>query len=198
VIKFRPGSPDAPPFVFADTLTVTPVPGIETFLAFADSGRSAIAALSEDLKRLESELASGNGTIQQLRRNPELAAELTEVGRRTARLQESWARSGGLGRLTRDSVSQARVARISESANTLSELADARSSSLASIKQVLEEIRRRIDRLDTNLRAARGSAGRFLYDGELQLQTERTLAQSDSLRLQLTADPFRWLRFGLF
>jgi hypothetical protein len=198
VVKFRPGSPGAPPFNFADTLTVTPVPGIETFLAFADSGRVAIAALSGDLKRLESELSTGHGTLPQLRRNPEFAEGLMAVGRRAARLRESWAGSGGFRQLTGDSVSRTQVARLVESMSTLSVQAAARSNSFAPITPALQDLTDRYGRLNTSLRAARGTAGRLLYDGELQLQIERTRAKSDSLRLELRTDPFRWLQFGLF
>ena len=82
--------------------------------------------------------------------------------------------------------------------DSLSELAAARSSSFSSIALALEELRGRTARLDAHLQAARGTAGRLLYDGELQIQMERTRAQSDSLRLELATDPFRWLRFRLF
>jgi ABC-type transporter Mla subunit MlaD len=198
VVKFRPGSPEAPPFNFADTLTVTPVPGIETFRALADSGRVAMALLSEDLARLESELATGDGTLPQLRRHPEVAGQLTAIGQRAELLRESWARSGGFRQLARDSVSLARMARLSESMNTLSGQASARASEFEPILQALQELRARNERLDASLRAARGTAGRLLYDGELQLQTERTRALSDSLQAELAADPLRWLRFRLF
>ncbi len=198
VVKFRPGSPEAPPFNFADTLTVTPVPGIETFRALADSGRVAVALLSEDLARLESELATGDGTLPQLRRHPEVAGQLKAIGQRAELLRESWARSGGFRQLARDSVSLARMARLSESMNTLSGQASARASEFEPILQALQELRARNERLDASLRAARGTAGRLLYDGELQLQTERTRALSDSLQAELAADPLRWLRFRLF
>lgn len=198
VVKFRPGSPDAPPFDFADTLTVTPVPGIENFRVLADSGRVAVAALSVDLGRLESEFARGHGTLPQLRRNPELAEKLMEVTRRVALLHESWARSGGVREFTDDSGSQARVARLSESMNSLSEQAAARSLDFAPIAQALKDFKARHERMDASLRAARGTAGRLLYDDELRLQTERARAHADSLRRELAEDPFRWLRFRLF
>jgi len=198
VVKFRPGSASAPPLDFADTLVVTPAPGIETFLAFADSGRVAIAALSEQLARLDSEFATGHGTLPQLRRNPRVTEDLTVLAHRAGRVRETWARSGGFKQLAEDSVSQARLARLGESMDSLSELATVRSSSFSSIALALEELRGRTDRLDAHLQAARGTAGRLLYDGELQIQTERTRAQSDSVRLELATDPFRWLRFRLF
>ena len=198
VVQFRPGSPDAPPFDFGDTLTVTPVPGIETFRALADSGRVAVAELSGDLARLESELATGDGTLPRLRRHPEVAGQLTAIGQRAELLGESWARSGGFRQLTRDSASRAHMARLSESMNTLSGQASMRASAFAPITQALEDLRERNERLDASLRAARGTVGRLLHDGELQLQTERTQALSDSLRFELAADPLRWLRFRLF
>jgi len=198
VVKFRPGSPDAPPFNFADTLTVTPVPRIETFRALADSGRVAVAALSEDLARLESEFATGDGTLPQLRRHPEVAGQLTAIGRHTELLRESMARSGGFWQLARDSVSRARMASLSGSMNTLSGQASARASSLEPLTLALKELSARTERLDASLRAARGTAGRLLYDEELKLQTERTQALSDSVQAELAADPLRWLRFRLF
>lgn len=198
VVKFRPGSPDAPPYDFADTLTVTPIPGIEAFRALADSGRVAVAELSGEFTRLEVELATGRGTLPRLRRNPEVVANLTAAGRRAALVHSRWASTGGFRQLIDDSVSLARIARLSESMIRVSELAAARSSDLAPITQALDELRARNRRLDANLKAARGTAGRLLYDGELQLQTERTRALADSLRWELAADPFRWLRFRLF
>ena len=198
VVKFRPGSPDAPPYDYADTLTVTPGPDIETFRAFADSGRVAITALSAELARLETEMESGRGTLPRLRRDPELAGDLIALGGRMAFLNESLVGANGLRQLAGDSVSRERIARLAESINTMSRQADARASRLEPLSQVLDEISARINRLDNYLHTATGTAGRLLYDGELQLQSERTRARLDSLQLELAAQPFRWLRFRLF
>ncbi len=198
VVKFRPGSPDALPYDFADTLTVTPGSDIQTFRALADSGRVAVTRLSAELARLKTEMASGRGSLPRLRRDPVLAGNLIALGDRMAILNESLAGVTGFWQLAGDSVSRERIARLAESINTISQQADARAGALEPIYQALDEISARIARLDNHLRSSAGTAGRLLYDGELQLQSERTRAQLDSLQLELAAQPFRWLRFRLF
>lgn len=198
VVKFRPGSPDAPAYNFADTFTVTPGPDIQTFQAFADSGRVAVAALSADLARLETEMATGRGTLPRLRRDPVLASDLIALGERLVLLNESLAGASGFRQLARDSVSRKRIARLAESIHTMSRHADARAEALEPLSQVLDDISARIVRLDNYLLAASGTAGRLKYDGELELQAQRTRAQLDSLQAELAAQPFRWLHFRLF
>ena len=198
VVKFRPGSPDAPAYNFADTFTVTPGPDIQTFRAFADSGRVAIAELSAALARLQTEVASGSGTVPRLRRDPALAGDLLALGERMAFLNESLAAASGFRQLARDSVSRKRIARLAESIHTMSRQADARADALEPLSQLLDDLSVRIDRLDSHLLTASGTAGRLKYDGELELQTQRTRAQLTSLQAELAAHPFRWLHFRLF
>ncbi len=198
VVKFRPGSPDAPPYDYADTLTVTPGPGIETFRAFADSGRVAVAALSAELARLEIEMATGRGTIPRLRRDPVLAGNLIALGDRVAFLNARLAGASGFRQLAGDSVFRERTARLAESIDTMSKQAAARAVALEPLSQVLDDINARISRLDSELRTASGTVGRLKYDGELQLQSERTRAQLDSLQREIAAHPFRSLHFRLF
>ncbi|MDH3427119.1 MAG: MlaD family protein [Gemmatimonadota bacterium] len=197
VIKLRPGSPTAPPYDFRDTLTVTRGPDMETFLAFADSGRAALAELSEQRARLSAALATGSGTLPRLGRDPVSLDGLAETGRQTRVLRGLWTEWNRPGR-TDDSSLRAHLTRLAESMATISERADARSSAIDPVAKTMERLGNRMERMDEHLRAARGTTGRLLHDGELQSQAERTRAQLDSLQTELAAHPFRWLRFRLF
>ncbi|MFQ5528785.1 MAG: MlaD family protein [Gemmatimonadota bacterium] len=198
VIKLRPGSPSAAPYDFGDTLVVTRGPDIDTFRAFADSGRAALAELTAERARLTAVLAGGSGTLPSLRRDPRVHRRLGAALPRLAIVGEQWAARGGFRRLAGDSVTLERLSRLSASMATISERADVSSTALDPVAKAVGRLALRIERLDEHLLAARGTTGRLLHDGELQLQSERARAQLDSLRLELAARPFRWLRFRLF
>lgn len=69
---------------------------------------------------------------------------------------------------------------------------------MVSLAERLERISAGLDKLDRDLRAGRGTAGRALYDDEIARQQEAFQARLDSLRSELRRKPWRWLRFKLF
>lgn len=171
---------------------------METFRAFADSGRVALEGLIRERARLVAELDAGSGTLPQLRRDSVLRGTLAGIGRRTAFVRSRLEARREARPGERDPAPLSRADRLAESMATISGLARARTAALDPVSEALEQLAERIHRLDQHMLAARGSTGRLLYDGELQLQSERTRAQLDSLQFELAARPFRWLRFRLF
>ena len=91
---------------------------------------------------------------------------------------------------TTDSV----LARAGRAADSLA----VRDPALRSLGESLAALQHRAARLDSMLAAGRGTAGRFLADGELREQLQRLLEDVGRTRAALTADPFRWLRIRLF
>jgi hypothetical protein len=198
VVKVQPGSPDALPYDFRDTLVVTRGPDMETFRAFADSGRIALEQLIRERARLVAELDRGRGTLPQLRRDPGFAGRLAGIERRAAFVRSRLSERREVHPDGRDPALPSPADRLAQSMETISGMAHDRTATLDPVPEAIEQLAERIRRLDEHMLAARGSTGRLLYDGELQLQSERTRAQLDSLQFELAARPFRWLRFRLF
>ncbi len=196
VVKVRPGSPAARPYDFRDTLVVTRGPDMDTFRAFADSGRVALEELIRERARLAAELDTGLGTLPLLRRDPGVVEKLAGIQRRTALVRGRLSERTEVRSDRQDPALPARA--LAESMATISGLAHDRTAVLDPVSEALTRLTERIRRLDEHMLAARGSTGRLLYDGELQLQSERTRAQLDSLQSELAARPLRWLRFRLF
>ena len=171
---------------------------METVSALADSGRVALDGLVRERARLVAELDAGSGTLPRLRRDSALAESLAGVARRMAFVRSRLAGRREVRPGKRDPALLLRADRLAESMATISGLARARTAALDPVSEALQQLAERIHRLDEHMLAARGSTGRLLYDGELQLQSERTRAQLDSLQVELAARPFRWLRFRLF
>lgn len=200
VVKLTPGSPEAPPYDFADTLAVSPILDLDDFRALADSGQEAAGALSAGLDALGAEMETGSGTLPRLRRDPAFRARLARQERRIAALRESWRRESGLRALVADTALLARAGRIAGRMDSLradsgavrvGELREALRASLASLSE-------RTDRISAHIDAGRGTLGRLATDEELREQTARTRALVDSVRAELLANPLRYLHFRLF
>jgi ABC-type transporter Mla subunit MlaD len=198
VVKFQPGSPGQPRMTFGDTMRATKGPDMDTFRAFADSGRTALAEMTAELERLSIELERGDGTIPRALRDDDVIALLAHVRTRTAILRRSLAARRAAGPLLLDSLSLASIRSLSESASSLSDAAGDRRESLEAARAALTTLEARIDRLNLVLESGRGTAGRMAFDEELEMQSRRARAQLDSLQTELVANPFAWLRFRLF
>lgn len=198
VVKFEPGSPDLPPISFGDTLLATSGPDMDTFRAFADSGRVALAEMTEELDRLTSELEHGNGTIPRALRDPALTRLLAGVRTRAADLGRAWTARRDLGPVFLDSMSIGSIDNLSRTSSLLSEAAGQRKESLGQAGEALIRLGGRIDRLSLAMQSGQGTAGRLLYDGELEAQARRARAQLDSVQADMAANPLAWLRFRLF
>lgn len=200
VVKLTPGSPEAPPYDFADTLLVSPLLRVEDFRTLADSGRAAVGVLSEELEALGAEMRTGSGTLPRLRRDTALQARLARQEARIAMLREAWRRESGLRAALADTALRAEAGRIAGRIESLTtdtaaaRVADARRK----LRTALDSLSERTGRLSREIDAGRGTLGRIATDDELREQTARTRALVDSVRAALLANPLRYLRFRLF
>ena len=200
VLKIDPGSPGAQPFDVADTLTVPSVRSADRLLALAKTGRTAVDTLALLSRELADGLARGPGTAAALRRDTALVERMKAMSAHAGSISEALRAESSLpARLASDSLGAALIA----VASTLRDLrageqADRVTASVVSLTDRLERISTNLDRLDRDLRAGRGTAGRALYDDELARQEAAFYARMDSLREELGRDPWRWLRLKLF
>lgn len=199
VVKLTPGSPDAPPYDFSDTLAVSTLPGLEEFRALADSGRTALARLQEEVGALVREMETGSGTLPRLRREPELLAGLGRQHVRYRDLRRAWD-GDGLGAAWRDTSLHAQAGEVGDRLRGLAGdlTADEREGPAARLPGAAEALRSRAARVARRLEAADGTLGRLANDDELRLQAERTRLLLDSLLVETTAHPLRFLHFRLF
>ncbi|MFW6084955.1 MAG: MlaD family protein [Gemmatimonadota bacterium] len=200
VVKLTPGSPDAPPFDFADTLSVSPTLDIDDFRALADSGRAAAGDPSEELDALGEELRTGSGTLPRLRRDPQVRALLARQETRLASLREAWTRESGLRALVADSALRAGAGRIAGRTEGLtSDTAAVRTAEVRErLREALDSLAERTDRISRRIDDGEGTLGRLATDEELRDQAARTRALVDSVRTELLRNPLRHLRFRLF
>lgn len=201
IVKLDPGSPELPPFDFADTLVVSPAFDVDDFRALADSGRHAVGELTAGLGRLARELDTGSGTLPRLRRDLALADELARQGNRVAALRAAWGADTGPRALLADTAVRRSVARIGADLEALRALAAATAPPARARRELaatLTSVRGRLGRLETRLDLAEGTLGRMATDDELRTQTARARAALDSLQMEAASDPLRFLRFRLF
>lgn len=200
VLKLDPHDPSSGPFNPSDTLFVPPHETVEQFLALAGAGRAALDSLRDLLAPLDRRLADGPGTIAALRadsslrqRLPELAANARVVSRAVQ------ADDGLLALLASDSLGSL-LMRVGSGLRALAGADSSRSvaGSTVELAAELERLSQRLARMDDDLRAGRGTAGRGLYDDELQRQRELAGTRLDSLRLEIRRTPWRWVRLRLF
>jgi len=199
VVKLSPGSPEEPPYDFSDTLVVTNLPGVEEFRALADSGRVAVAHLRKEMSELGHELETGSGALPRLRRDPSLLDELGRQRKRYDDLRRAWD-GGGPGAAWRDTALRVEAGVIAERLRGVagSPTGDSLAAALTRLPATLEALQGRADRLARRLEAADGTFGRMANDDELRRQMERTRSLLDSLLIESTTHPLRFLHFRLF
>lgn len=194
VVAVLPGE-GTTPYDFSDTLRAQRRIGADLVLARADSLRDRLASLRPLAERLRARLSEGPGTLAALRRDSALAVEL---GARLARARD-WAgasEDGTAALLGRDSALAGAWDRIGARADTLRRAAPV--DGIAALDRALVEVGRRLDSLERRLQEPRGTAGRLLHDGALERERREMEARLDSVRMELMADPLRWLRIRLF
>ncbi|MBT8479274.1 MAG: MCE family protein [Gemmatimonadetes bacterium] len=200
VLKLDPGSPDGGPFDFADTLAVPVARSADYLLALAGTAREAVDTLSQLSLDLAESLADGPGTAASLRRDTALIGRMKILAGHAGAISSALRSENSLpARIAADSLGHI----LASMAATLSDLrgeerAAEATRTVTDLADRLERISTNLDRLDRDLRAGRGTAGRALYDDELTRQQEAFYARMDSLKTQLRSDPWRWLRFKLF
>jgi len=200
VLKIDPGHPDGGPFDFADTLTVPAVKTTAQLLALADEARGAMDTLAVLSEELTASFAEGHGTAPLLMRDARLLSRMMDIAADAQTVATALASEDALpARFAADSLGAA-MAAMADAVRSLrgEERAEAVTGALADLARRLERIAESLDRLDRDLRAGRGTAGRALYDDEIARQREAFGARLDSLKLELRREPGRWLRFKLF
>jgi hypothetical protein len=200
VLKLDPGSPGSGPFDFADTLAVPIARSTDYLLDLASSARAAVDSLVLLSTDLAARLAQGPGTAASLRRDTVLIQRMKVMSEHAQTVSRTFRSESALpARLAADSLGEALAAMASTLRNLRGEKRAAEvTGAVVELTDRLERISVNLDRLDRDLRAGRGTAGRALYDDELARQQEAFYARMDSLKSELRRKPWRWLRFKLF
>ncbi len=199
VVSIRPGSGDAPPFDFSDTLEAERSVTSAELRAEAERARAALDTLRRAERRVLALADTGGGTLARLRDDDALQ-------RRLLRLKDRMGRAASL--LDSDSSDLARFRRNPEAAERMRS-ALGRADSLAprlegalgrwrDLGSELASVRSRADSLRRMLAESRGSAGRFMNDRALERELRDLRSRVVSVQTELLVDPLRWLRFRLF
>lgn len=201
VLSLHPGSGSAPPFDLSDTLrTETAQMPQETALALMDSLRLALDAGRPARDRFKEQMSSGSGTLPRLRRDEALISELRGHLASIRELRDR--RGASLDRLYADTALRVMI----DSVRTRFARIESRQDSLRSVGAVrplevaagFDSLRARIDRMTLRLEAGHGTAGRALHDEAILREVRHVRARLDSVIVELTENPLRWLRFKLF
>lgn len=200
VLKLDPGDPAGTPLDFADTLAVPTFRSTDHLLALANDARGAVDTLALLSRRLAERLAHGPGTAASIRGDTAMVERMSAIASNARALSAVLAAETSFpARMASDSLRPV----VSSMLSTLHSLrgearAEAVAGEVVSLAERLERISISLDRLDRDLRAGKGTAGRALYDDELARQQEAFYARMDSLKTELRRKPWRWLRFKLF
>lgn len=200
VLKLDPGGPGDGAFDFTDTLTVPPLRSTDQLLSLAASARGAVDTLMILSHELTDRLTRGSGTAAGLKRDTALVRRMRDVSAHAMAVNAALGSEDALpARISADSLAPA----LAEMFSALRDLADEEraedvTAAVTGLAERLERISRNMDRLDRDLHAGRGTAGRALYDDEIARQREGFEARLDSLKSELRRKPWRWLRFKLF
>lgn len=195
ILDLRPGEASER-FDPGDTLVAETPVSREDLVGRMEGLLDRLDRLAPDASRLAARLDEGPGTLASLRRDPDVLEELRGA---SARLEELARADGSLSRLAGDTALAERARRVRERLASLAGAAEGpageRWSALAAD---VARVGVRVDSLSAGIAAGRGSAGRFLTDAELVDAVARVRARMDSVRAELLAHPFRWLRFRIF
>lgn len=201
VLAIDPGTPALPPYDFSDTLRrVTPALDEEAAMALADSLGTVLRGMLPAVRRLDTLLTAGAGTLAALEDRPELFRRLEADFRRLDRLLAPGEGGGGsLGALARDTALAGRLARVRSRLRELSAAdADPGGEGTRRLAEVLARLEGRLTAIETGLRRGDGSLGRFLHDDALARERAALRARLDSVVSELAAHPLRWLRLRIF
>lgn len=200
VLKLTPGDSASPPFDAADTLFVAAGSTTEHVLALARSARGVIDSLVPLSRELAGRLADGPGTVAAFRADTAFAGRMRRIATRAETISVALRSETSLpARAAADSLGPA----MAEMLATLRRFSDEGraagvSEAIVALAERMERIAANLDRLDSDLRSGRGTAGRALYDDEIERQQVAARARLDSLKSELRRKPWRWLRVKLF
>jgi len=200
ILKLDPGDPGSGPLDLADTLTVPALRSTDHLLSLAREAREAVDTLASLSRDLVGRLEEGPGTAARLRGDPTLLERMRAISVNVSVISTALQAEDALpARLAADSLGTV----LSAMAGALRSLrgeerATDVTEAVVGLAERLERISVSLDKLDRDLRAGRGTAGRALYDDEIARQQEAFRARLDSLRSELRRNPWRWLRFKLF
>lgn len=200
VLKLDPGHAQSGPFNLGDTLAVPALRTTDQLLSLARAAREQVDTLTTLSRALSARLADGPGTAARLRQDAELVGRMRRVNSNARTLSLALRSDESLfARLAADSLGPTLAAMAVALRDLDSEEgAAAATGAMTDLSERLDRISENLVRLDRNLRAGRGTAGRAVYDDEIARQTEALRARLDSLRAELRENPGRWLRFRLF
>ena len=200
VLAIDPGSPGEPALDFADTLRTGPADAdLERVLALLDSLRDNSARAAPIGRRLAEEMRSGRGSLAAFRRDTTVRRLLQSSRERVRTLRT---RRGSLARLATDSLIVVRLDSVMRRAARLAAVREtlrvARAAEAWDLGATLERLRTRLATIDRRLAEGRGSAGRAIHDDEILRQAKLLRARLDTVVVELSRNPLRWLRFRIF
>jgi ABC-type transporter Mla subunit MlaD len=195
ILDLRPGEASER-FDPVDTLVAETPVNREDLVGRMEELFDRLERLAPDASRLTARLDEGPGTLASLRRDPDVLEELRAA---SAGLEELARAEGSLSRLAGDTALVERARRIRDRLASLAGPAEgADGGRWSALAADVARVGVRVDTLTARIEAGRGSAGRFLTDTELVDAVARVRARADSVRAELLAHPFRWLRFRIF
>lgn len=192
VLAIDPGS-SAVPLDVSDTLTAVPQAEVRDVLARADSLAGRLEELRPLGRRLARRLEEGPGSLAALRGDPATVRRLRAALRGATGLAAA-APGGSAGLLGSDPALGRRWDRIRERARRMAPGTE----ETAALAGAVERLAARLSRLEARLDSAGGTLGRLAHDEALERERRLLEARMDSVRAELLANPFRWLRIRLF
>jgi hypothetical protein len=203
VLAIDPGSPEQPPFDFADTLvTIAANLELERLLAQLDSLRVDTDRRVSRAGQLRRVMLEGPGSAAALRRDRTLRSSLEERRQEFLDLRPGDTGGGAIGALLRDTTLAARLdstrARLSRFEITRDSLIRGGAIGSEDVSDALTSLGESLRLLDEDLQAGYGTVGRVLYDDAVSRQVDRLRTRIDTVFAELLANPRRWLRVRIF
>lgn len=200
VLKLEPGAAGGEPFDPKDTLHAVPNETRERFIALATEGKQAADSLTDLLAVLAERLEWGPGTVARVRRDTALLLALPRMVASAGELSTALRSDQALPALLASDSIGPTLTRIVSGFRSLA--SDDRTThiadTVAELLSAVERVSSRLARIDAELQAGNGTAGRALYDDEMRRQQRLLRARLDTVRAELIRKPWRWLRFKLF
>ena len=199
VVSIRPGTREAPPYDFSDTLEAGPSVTSAQLRAGAERARAALDSLRRAERRILALADTGGGTVALLRDDRGLQRRLRGLRDRLTRAAALLrSDSSDLARFRNDPEAVERMQSALGRADSLAPRLERAMGRWTGLGSELSSVRGRADTLRRLLAESEGTAGRLLHDRALQRELGDLRSRILSLQAELLADPSRWLRFQLF
>lgn len=199
VVSVRPGSPEAPPFDFSDTLEAESSVTSAELRAGAERARAALDTLRRAERRVLALADTGGGTVARLREDDALQRRLLRLRDRMERAASLLrSDSSDLARFRRNPEAVKRMRSALGAADSLAPRLEGALGRWTGLGSELASVRSRADTLRRMLAESHGTAGRLLNDAALERELGDLRSRILSVQAELLADPLRWLRFQLF